>query len=293
MCYVLVVQTMFETTDHILFQCFRASEIWKIIFDRVFLETNFNGSFVDRWERVYSSCSSLELRLVAVSCSTILNDRNKIVHEEAISSIEIRSNWINDYLVKYLEANPKVPIDGAVNRCPGSATFDAQWIPPHGDFWKFNVDADLDLISPLDGHWRDWQEIEWKHCWSSHAIHQLKFGGPGAELKAIREGVILDLKLECKKVIVESNSAMAIKFIKKEAEVWSNMEGVVKSIWDLIPHFSEILFQYIPRSMNRATDGIAKRARVSDSYVTQVENFLVWMCSLVENDRFPVAQVTL
>lgn len=87
-------------------------------------------------------------------------------------------------------------------------------------------------------------------------------------MKAIREGVILDLKLECKKVIVESNSAMAIKFIKKEAEVWSNMEGVVKSIWDLIPHFSEILFQYIPRSMNRATDGIAKRARVSDSYVT-------------------------
>lgn len=130
-----------ESTDHILFQCCRAKEIWEITFNRVFLETNFNGSFVDRWLKIVESCSSSELGLVAVTCWSIWNDRNKTCHEESIPSISIRSQWIIEFLRKYLEANLNPAVKGPRNRVSKQhATLDV-WSPPPDGFWKFNVDA--------------------------------------------------------------------------------------------------------------------------------------------------------
>lgn len=80
----------FESTYHILFECQRAKEIWKLTFDRVFLETNFNDNFLDRWMKICSSLLSRELGLVVVVCWSIWNDRNKAIHDDVIPPITLK-----------------------------------------------------------------------------------------------------------------------------------------------------------------------------------------------------------
>lgn len=140
-----------ETTDHILFQCDHAKEIWKRTFDRVYLDTHFNGSFGDRWEKICSSCSPSELGLVVVACWAIWTDRNKRVHDESIPSVEVRSKWIAEYLVKYSEANPKIPVAVAANQRFGPNSSNDCWSPPPEGVWKFNTDAAWSSSPPATG----------------------------------------------------------------------------------------------------------------------------------------------
>lgn len=85
--------------------------------------------------------------------------------------------------------------------------------------------------------------------------------------------------------------SLPIKFITKEAEVWSGLEGIVENIWDLSSLFEDIKFQYVHRSGNKIADVIAKRVRVLEICNTWVVNFPEWLSSLVENDRCQIAQV--
>lgn len=94
-----------ESTDHILFNCDRVRDIWRQTFDIVFLDEDFNGSFQDRWTKIYLNSSPSELGLVATTCWSIWNDRNKLVHGEDISQSSIKSKWIIDYHGNYLKAN--------------------------------------------------------------------------------------------------------------------------------------------------------------------------------------------
>lgn len=73
-----------ESIDHILFGCIRAREIWRTTSNKVYLDKNFNSSFVDRWWKINSSTSMDELELIAVTCWSIWNDRNKIIHGEIV-----------------------------------------------------------------------------------------------------------------------------------------------------------------------------------------------------------------
>lgn len=60
-----------ETTDHILFNCSRARDIWRIIAKRVYLEEDFNNSFVDKWIKINANSFMDEIDLVATACWAI------------------------------------------------------------------------------------------------------------------------------------------------------------------------------------------------------------------------------
>lgn len=57
-----------ESTDHSLFGCKRAKEIWRISGVRVFLEENFNDSLVDRWMKINRVASKKDLEIIATTC---------------------------------------------------------------------------------------------------------------------------------------------------------------------------------------------------------------------------------
>lgn len=42
-------------------------------------------------------------------------------------------------------------------------------------------------------------------------------------------GIELAINLKCNNIIVESESVMADKFLMKDADVWSNLEGIVNN----------------------------------------------------------------
>lgn len=112
------------------------------------------------------------------------------------------------------------------------------------------------------------------------------FEGLGAELIAIKVALELAVQMRCHKIIVESDSELAIKFINKSLDVWSEVECTVVAIWDLIPFFSEVVFNFIPRNVNRVADKLAKWAKMSKSDGIWVEDFSAWIVSMVEDDRF-------
>lgn len=85
-----------ENSDHCLFVCKRAQEIWKLTFDCVFLEEEFNGSLVDIWIRIKSRHSRENLELIAITCWAIWLDRNKSIHGETTPTVQFRSQWILD-----------------------------------------------------------------------------------------------------------------------------------------------------------------------------------------------------
>lgn len=116
----------------------RAKDIWNLTY-----EGDFRGSFVDRWIRINSHSSLGELELVAVTCWSICNDRNKVIHGEAIPTLKFRSKWILDYLKNYRRSNSREAVERINFQRSDSVAQSSPtcWFPPQSGFWKLNTDV--------------------------------------------------------------------------------------------------------------------------------------------------------
>lgn len=143
-----------ENIDHCLFLCSPAKELWRLTYNHVFLDEDFQGSFIDRWIKIDSRCSMEELGRLATICWTLWNDRNKVFHGEQIPPITIRSKWIIHYLSSYPRANSKSPsvesTDDHRQQNPQMIQR-ACWSPAPDGFWKLNTDASCSTSPPLTG----------------------------------------------------------------------------------------------------------------------------------------------
>lgn len=239
---------------------------------------------------ISSRCSSEELGLVAVICWAIWSDRNKIAHEESIPPVNRRSQWIMEYMASFVEANSrKVAMHAGSSRRSSSET-NRIWIPPPFGFLKINVDAWIDSL-PATGIGLICRRSDGSIFESSSNYLDISIDAPGVELRAILEGVKKAISLGCRKVIMESDYQMAINFLTRKSKVWSSVEGLVEEIWALVPHFTEIQFQYTHRDGNKAADRIAKRAKLVKSSESWDDIFPDWLCILVENDLSYLAHV--
>lgn len=122
-----------ENTDHCLFDCHQARKIWRKTFNRVFLDEEFNRSFADRWLKIDSNSTMAEMELVVVTCWSIWNDKNRLTHGEQIPGVEFKSQWIVNYLEKYLQANMKN--NPSINsnpqtKYPQLSSRVGNWVPP-------------------------------------------------------------------------------------------------------------------------------------------------------------------
>lgn len=72
-----------------------------------YIEVDFNNSFIDRWCKINSQSSLKDLGLVASTCWVIWGDKNKFVHGEEISPINLKCQRISKYLASYRSANQK------------------------------------------------------------------------------------------------------------------------------------------------------------------------------------------
>lgn len=99
--YVLEGQ---ETTDHALFQCSCAREVWEILFPSGFRYFLGQMDVKDRWVRFSSDCEE-ELPLICMGAWAIWNDRNSSIHKRPFPDIGFRCSWIQEYLAEYAKAN--------------------------------------------------------------------------------------------------------------------------------------------------------------------------------------------
>lgn len=147
-----------ESEDHVIFECRRAQEIWKLTFNHEILETDFNQSFADRrWLKLSMLLSMEDLQLVATTCWAIWVDRNKLDHGNQIPSQNVRSNWIQRYLTEYMNANRRT--SGASLAEPNQNAQAPCWIPPKPKNWKINVDAAWYSSSSLGGFRNNMQKF--------------------------------------------------------------------------------------------------------------------------------------
>lgn len=112
-----------------------------------------------------------------------------------------------------------------------------------------------------------------------------------AELRAISEGMKIAQSVACKKLIVESDSQVAINFLNKISVGWSDLEAVLEEVWSQVDKFDFVEFRYIPRWCNAFADFLAKFAcsvKASESWVFHIPN---WLCNLVHVDLSFSAQV--
>lgn len=199
----------YETSDHCLFYCKRAKDIWKLTFDHVFLEEDFRGSVMDRWFKLNETLSMENLKLVAVTCWSIWNDRNKYVHGEIIPDINFKSQWIVKYLEDFRKANPRNSERSMNNR--GSENTSSRpnecWKPSQVGSWKLNCDAACVVNPPSTGVGAICRNKDGK-AMAAEAKYQDFYLDPlSAELWAILEGVQRALSLGCMRLEIESTAS--------------------------------------------------------------------------------------
>lgn len=281
-----------ENSDHRLFDCPRAREIWKLTYNSIYLDEDFHGCFIDRWMKIDAQSSQEELCLVAVTCWAIWSDRNKVVHGESIPPPQIKSRWIKEYLEAYLHANGR----GARAKKPEikSKMYSSQsecWSPPPDGFWMLNSDASCSSSTPATGLGILIRDKNGKIKAASSIHLEFNLSPLLAELKAVVEGMHLASSLGCSNLIVASDCQMAINFINKKSTSWCEVEAVVENIWSLKGAFNSIDFIFVPRKCNESADCVAKYACVMNVSECWVDNFPSWMCNLVINDLLSPAHV--
>lgn len=78
-----------ETTDHVIFQCIRAREIWDTV---EFISMGIIDSQMDikdRWLYIGNNVSVQEVEQICVGAWAIWNDRNNVTHSRPIPYVEI------------------------------------------------------------------------------------------------------------------------------------------------------------------------------------------------------------
>lgn len=59
------------------------------------------------------------------------------------------------------------------------------------------------------------------------------------------------------------------------------MEALVESIWELIPFFDDISFDFVPRPCNKEANLIARNARIKMINETWIKQYPSWLCNRV------------
>lgn len=281
-----------ESTDHILFDCYRAREIWSQVCGKTFLDEDFNNSLGDRWLKISENTSKEELELVTVTCWSIWMDRNKKIHEEDIPPVNIRCNWVINYMEEFRKANLRTPVEE--DRIPRNRGVEANfWIPPDEGVFKVNVDAAWSNNPSKTGYGAICRDSRGEVKGALASSIDLVFSPPFAELKTISEGLKLAKRLNCSKIIVESDCAQAVHFVSKQQCPWSDVEATVEEIWGIMADFAVAQIVLIPRKRNKVADFLAKEAKLSGLDVFWAYPVPEWVQALAVYDFHYLAQVAV
>lgn len=282
-----------ESSDHCLFTCNRAKEIWKLTYNDVFLGKDLGDCLADRWFLINSKSSKEALGLVAVTCWAIWNDRNKYIHGESIPPVQLKSKWILDYLESYRKANERNP-RAQIGSQPSmylSSNTDECWKPPIRGVWKLNTDAACISSPPKTGMGMICRDSKGEIMVAAGRCVDIDMKAHLGELWAIFEGLKIAKSMGCSRIVVESDSKLAVQFLNKEIQIWWEVEALVESIWSIVPSFRNISFCYIPRKCNCVAHEIAQFSKANSYHETWVRNFPSWLCKWVVYDQSNFAQV--
>lgn len=94
-------------------------------------------------------------------------------------------------------------------------------------------------------------------------------------------------------MVVESDNRLTVDFVTKRIALWTEVESLVESIWELILLFRDVSFSFNYRRCNNVADKITKYARLFGLSEVWVGNIPDWLCNLVDYDRSLIAHVAL
>lgn len=181
---------------------------------------------------------------------TIWNDRNHVVHNRPIPSIDARCAWIHDYIVEFRKAN-------RVSDCSNMLAPTFHDMINKGEETIMHTNAAFDEINRRSGFGvvvRDKQGgLKAGLSLPSHICTTPLC----AEAGAVLEGLQFARRLEVDRVTVMSDSLSLIQAIQGSGLVDSSIISILEDIKDTMSSFNRINFCHVRRSYNRFAHKLA------------------------------------
>lgn len=128
-----------KTSDHALFLCSRARKVWEGVCPDVVQTEEDCMDIKDQWIRL-STCNTIDLNLICVGAWVIWNDRNNVIHNRPIPTIDVRCDWVFAYLDEFSKAQ--------VDRGPSLPHhFEFHSLISRGEEVIMNTDVAYDVIN--------------------------------------------------------------------------------------------------------------------------------------------------
>ena len=249
-----------EDTKHLLFQCQKAKEVWKLLgLDEVIkraCEIDYAGEAILEYllflpEQEVSILGFQNVReMIAITTWYLWWERRKLVHEEKTQDARQISMGIQAITANYVIASSlKVTMKRG------------GWIKPPKGFVKLNVDAHFDhdlcrgtagaVLRDDKGHFI--AGGNWSFKWCTDVLT--------AEALALRYGLSLAHKAGCNHLIVNSDNLEVIETMKNGGRSTRTAAAVFDDCYFLACDFPLTRFEHCFREANKVAHELAKLAR--------------------------------
>lgn len=257
--YCPVCQEEVETTDHAMFWCSRAREIWELILPSM-IEYHWSQMDIkDQWLS-FRGRQGDKLKLICRGAWAIWNDRNNLIHNRPAPNPTTRCEWIREYMADFRKVNPL-----------GGSNFqsveDVHRLIAEGEGMIMHTDAAYRgdkntigiglVVRDKQGNLKAVKNMSSQVCTSPL----------GAEAAAVLEGLRLARALDVHHLTIMSNSLSLINSIEEEIQCEF---CIATTLWDIKAiqnSFVKVTFGYVSRRFNRFSHKMAQAGLYSQSHL--------------------------
>ncbi|XP_057760081.1 uncharacterized protein LOC130980412 [Arachis stenosperma] len=242
-----------ETTIHILRDCQFAKKVWSSLVPQDHLSEFFNTDLPE-WILINLSQRGNWPCTFGMGISALWYDRNKLVFEGKISAPGMVAISIHKRTTEVLNCLRKNLIKEQANRSDHLI----RWIPPPESIIKINVDGlfySHNNNAACGGVFRD----QWGRFLKGFSCNLGSCSIMHAELWAVIKGLQIAMANDIHHVIIESDSKMALNFVRNGCLDSHPCATLIKDINILAGRIPSIKWNHIFREANTVADCLAKK----------------------------------
>ncbi|KAF7827992.1 LINE-type retrotransposon LIb DNA [Senna tora] len=269
-----------ETNIHIIRDCRRSATIWNS-----FVNPNLRALFyllpTKEWvewnlERKTTFCGISWSIIFPIGCNLLWNWRNKLCEDNSFNMPKEPQRVILHHARAYVQAWMLKEAGRAFNKGKESTV----WIKPSQEWTKINTDGALCRLTKMAGCGGIFRDAQGR--WILGFIANIGISSViGAELWGIYHGLNTAWEKGYKKIIIESDSKMAVQRISSCRKDNVNEHPITGQIRELIRKDWEVQLKTIPRSANGCADTLAKASLSQNQGLELLNSPPSCICSLV------------
>uniref|UniRef100_A0A803QDM2 RNase H type-1 domain-containing protein n=1 Tax=Cannabis sativa TaxID=3483 RepID=A0A803QDM2_CANSA len=218
---------------------------------------------------------------------SIWSERNKVVHGQRATLVRNLASFASIYIQNYQSATHKYHVDASQTRSqppPLIIPAPEPWKPPLTSTLKLNVDATVDEKSNIIG-------VGALVCDSNGCVTAAlsmpaigNFSSHEMEAKALFHNLNWALQQDLPISVIETGALMVGNSLKAPFNSISTFHDLIVDIRCLLSFFPNVIVSYVKRTVNMATNGLAKFALGVDEICFWLETIPPPIYSFIVND---------